>query len=306
MIRAQCSDAMRPVRFISLAVEGPFKPMASANFAGPPKASIRSETVFGDLAMMEFYRNSVAVVNRISGASTWQRQDMGDSNDRLKQARAEAHFTSAAKAAERFGWNESTYRSHENGQTDPVPVEDATKYEDAFKKPRGWILYGEARSRPANVRVSKGGKSGGIREIEPRSGLGGGGISTTEHRRRGQHIDGVKSERWHFPESFMLDELNAPADKLLVSQTRGTSMQPTIFDGERVIIDTRHVLPTPDGIYAIRDRWGMLIVKRLQVLRKGDPPRILIISDEHPHTPEEVGADEIEIVGRVICCLRRL
>jgi len=67
---------------------------------------------------------------------------MGDSNDRLKEARIKAGFTSARSAALRHGWNPSTYASHENGQT-PVPPKAAKEYALKFKTSPGWILTGE-------------------------------------------------------------------------------------------------------------------------------------------------------------------
>lgn len=69
---------------------------------------------------------------------------MGDSNERLREARKRAGYRSAAAAARRFGWTESTYASHENGQT-PVPKEEAVIYAKAFKVRGGasFIVYGD-------------------------------------------------------------------------------------------------------------------------------------------------------------------
>jgi hypothetical protein len=67
---------------------------------------------------------------------------MGDSNDRLKEARENAGFKSARSAALRFNWTPSTYASHENGQT-PVPVAAAEEYALKFGVTAGWILTGE-------------------------------------------------------------------------------------------------------------------------------------------------------------------
>lgn len=67
---------------------------------------------------------------------------MPDSNARLRIARKRAGFTSARQAAIRYGWNLSTYASHENGQT-PVPPEAAKRYAQKFKVPAGWILTGD-------------------------------------------------------------------------------------------------------------------------------------------------------------------
>lgn len=147
----------------------------------------------------------------------------------------------------------------------------------------------------------------GILELDVRAGMGGGGI--TDGRdvvHNGQYVDPVKDEAWHFPSSFLRDELRAPERRIQILETQGDSMAPTIMSGDRVIIDTGHTTPSPDGIYAIRDRFGAIVVKRLQVLRRGEPPIIRIISDNRAHDSEDVGVDEIQIFGRVLWGLKRL
>lgn len=144
-----------------------------------------------------------------------------------------------------------------------------------------------------------------IDELDARAGLGGGGVPTMDVRRDGNHADAVKSDRWKFPPEFLHYELRAPASRLIVLETIGDSMFPTIGPSERVIVDTGHKAPSPDGIYALRDQFGGMIVKRLQVLRRGEPPVVRVISDNPAHDAEEVGLDEIEIIGRVLFGMRR-
>lgn len=67
---------------------------------------------------------------------------MGETGDRLRAARQKAGFRSARAAALKFHWNPSTYASHENGQTDPVPTDAAFEYAQAFKTSPFLILYG--------------------------------------------------------------------------------------------------------------------------------------------------------------------
>lgn len=167
--------------------------------------------------------------------------------------------------------------------------EDGTEYEPEH------VL--EDHARPAN----------GILEIDVRAGLGAGGtLDGREVRHDGDYADPVKPEAWKFPARFMREELRAPESRVIILETDGDSMYPTIGSGERVIVDTGLRIPSPDGIFALRDRFGNIVVKRLQVLRSGEPPRIKIISDNQHHAAEEVGADEIEIVGRVLWGLKRL
>ena len=59
--------------------------------------------------------------------------------DRLRQARIDAGYSSAAEAAQRFGWQESAYRHHENGTRNYGP-DAAKKYGRAFKVKPGWLL----------------------------------------------------------------------------------------------------------------------------------------------------------------------
>src|SRR5580658_3050204 len=145
---------------------------------------------------------------------------------------------------------------------------------------------------------------GQIPELDTRAGLGGGGVPAREVRKDGRHADPVKSEGWLFPASFVREQLHAAPGRLLVLDTTGDSMVPTIASGERVIVDTGHKTPTPDGLYAIRDTFDCIVVKRLQLLRSARPPRVKIISDNANHASEEVPLSELEIVGKVLCSLK--
>jgi transcriptional regulator with XRE-family HTH domain len=145
---------------------------------------------------------------------------------------------------------------------------------------------------------------GQVPELDTRAGLGGGGLPAREMRKEGRHTDPVKSEGWLFPASFVRDQLHTTSARLLVLDTNGDSMAPTILSGERVVIDTAHKTPTPDGLYAIRDSFGYIVVKRLQVMRSARPTRVKIISDNPNHASEEAPLDDLEIVGKVLACLK--
>ncbi len=65
---------------------------------------------------------------------------------RLKFARERAKFESPRSAARAFGWNENTYKSHENGMRAPrgsdlEPV--LRRYARAFKVPWEWLATGK-------------------------------------------------------------------------------------------------------------------------------------------------------------------
>ncbi|MCR6658007.1 MAG: XRE family transcriptional regulator [Asticcacaulis sp.] len=66
--------------------------------------------------------------------------------ERLKWARERSH-SSMRSAANAYGWNENTYKSHEQGirRNDGLVVEDAKKYARAFKVPVDWLLLGTTK-----------------------------------------------------------------------------------------------------------------------------------------------------------------
>lgn len=161
-------------------------------------------------------------------------------------------------------------------------------------------VLGEHRERGEPV----GPPRGQIPELDTRAGLGGGGVPSREVRKDGKHADPVKSEGWLFPPSFVREQLHSAAARLLVLDTSGDSMAPTILSGERVIVDTGHKTPTPDGLYAVRDTFGAIVVKRLQVMRGTKPARVKIISDNPNHNNEEMPLNDLEVVGKVLSCLK--
>jgi transcriptional regulator with XRE-family HTH domain len=125
-------------------------------------------------------------------------------------------------------------------------------------------------------------------------------------RKEGRHTDRVKAEGWVFPASFLRGQLQTTAKQLIVVQVEGDSMAPTIMSGEKVIVDTSHKTPSPDGVYAIRDSFDNIIVRRLQLLRAAQPPRVKVISDNPKHAAEELLLSGVEIVGKALCCLKLL
>ncbi len=159
---------------------------------------------------------------------------------------------------------------------------------------------GEDRGKPFSVES----RAGEALELARHSAVGSVRSACREIRKDGRHSDPIKSERWSFPNIFVKEQLHTSPERLIVIEAEGDSMAPTLSAGDRVIIDTGHKEPTPDGLYAIRDALKSVVVRRLQLLRSARPPRIKIIPDNHNHAPEEVTVGNLEVVGKVICCLK--
>lgn len=148
---------------------------------------------------------------------------------------------------------------------------------------------------------------GGIVEVDARAGTGPGGQIQHAYRRDGDDVltvDAIKHDPWVFPGWFMQNVLRARPEHILALETQGDSMEPTIDPGAVVFIDTRHTRPSPDGVYAIRDRWGSIQVKRLETFGEARS-HIRVVSDKDGRAVS-IPMDEITIVGKVIASWRRL
>src|SRR5690348_5898294 len=125
-------------------------------------------------------------------------------------------------------------------------------------------------------------------------------------RKEGRYVERIKAEDWVFPASFITNELEASAKDLLVIEAEGDAMAPTIMSRDKVVVDTSQKTPSPDGLYAIRDPFDKVIIRRLQLLRAVQPSRIKIISDNPKHAAEEVALSQLDIVGSALCILKLL
>lgn len=147
--------------------------------------------------------------------------------------------------------------------------------------------------------------SNGVVEADTRFAMGAGGhanAATFVYRRNGdsvQSIDAIKPDPWIFPPWFLRAMGARPGD-LMVAESIGDSMRPTIEPGMPLIIDLRHRVPSPDGIYAIRDRWGALQFKRLETSKILGDHTIRVISDNGGHVQVAQTEDDLNIVGRVV------
>lgn len=70
---------------------------------------------------------------------------MKEPGDRLRELRIKKGYETTADAARAFGWNENTYKSHENGERG-IKLAVARKYAAAYGVTPAYILTGEGNS----------------------------------------------------------------------------------------------------------------------------------------------------------------
>lgn len=142
-----------------------------------------------------------------------------------------------------------------------------------------------------------------IPEIDVRAGAGGGGIPMEAFISDGNGgqmaVDGVK-ENWGIPHRFVRNELRSTPSVVRIAEVLGDSMEPVLRSGDRVLIDTNHRSPSPPGVYAVWDGFG-LVIKRVEIVPRSAPTMVRLVSDNSRHASYEVSLEEAQIVGRVIC-----
>ncbi len=185
-------------------------------------------------------------------------------------------------AGPEYAPREHVYDAHDPSDPDPIDP-DAPKTWDSNEGPRGI---------PSDASA----------QIDVTAGMGGGGITIVAEGVPGKSgmtfANDVISDYWRLPPAVM----NIRPRHIAVIPVQGDSMLPTLVEGDYVFVDTRHRFPSPDGVYAIADEFGGIVVKRLELAsRPGSTEKtVRIISDNPKHAPKEWGLDEIQIIGRVM------
>lgn len=95
----------------------------------------------------------------------------------------------------------------------------------------------------------------------------------------------------------------APLDKLVVIEADGPSMEPTIHNGDHLLVDLTQTNPRKDGLYVFE--WdGAVNVKRLTA---NPASRTLSVKSDNPahQSWDNVDPEMVSVVGRVVWIGRR-
>ena len=224
-------------------------------------------------------------------------------HDRLRDLREKAGHATAADFARDNGFEQGTYRSHENGSRG-IRFRAAMAYAgalhpDAADKVALWILDGgpppdQVLLGPGTVPASFEDEYALVPDYDIRASAGDGAIFDSENI-----LDSLAFRR-----QWLRLVTNAPLDQMAVIQAHGDSMEPTIRSGDHLLVDRTDTNPRREGIYVIA--WsGAVNVKRITV---DYAARSLTISSDntvHP-TNQGVSPDDLAVLGRVIWIGRRL
>jgi phage repressor protein C with HTH and peptisase S24 domain len=99
---------------------------------------------------------------------------------------------------------------------------------------------------------------------------------------------------FRFSQRWLRDQGLQP-DRLSAITVRGDSMEPTLRDGDEILVDAT-LRNRRDGIHVVKLD-GALVVKRLDTSRPG---RVVLLSDNEVYPPIDCAHDEVEVIGRVV------
>ncbi len=105
-----------------------------------------------------------------------------------------------------------------------------------------------------------------------------------------------------FPRSWLRQITDTPPELLAFARGRGSSMQPTIQDGDMILIDR-----SLRSVFEQDELWALTVgqiamIKRLRI--RGE--RVTVLSDNDRVPPDDYHHEEINIVGRVTFVGRRV
>lgn len=237
-------------------------------------------------------------INRIPVAAACYPSRMDEDLDtpfaRLRWARAKAGYESAEAFSGKAGLKGVTYRSYENGQV------GFSKHAAHFAKLLGvtadWLIGGgpvpdNAETVLVRKRDSETVASDldlvMVRDVDITYAMGDGSIVADY-----PDVGAVPFDRNFLRRLEVRDE-----DALFVCRGEGYSMEPTIYGGDMVMVDTRrNRITVHDKVWALVVA-GAGLIKRVRPLPDG---RLKIISDNPNLSDEIYDGEDVYIVGKVI------
>lgn len=216
------------------------------------------------------------------------------------------------------GINQTNIYKYLEGKVEQPRGDTVERLAKAVKRPALWLRTGvtergngeENETQFTDALLDKRTEPRIVHEVDTRGGSGGGGMDTFNQERRlssGLTVsqDAIRDD-WGIPDAFLRGQLRMRPAAAWIVEIYGDSMYDpgnpsapgSLFPGDRVIVDTSDLRPSPPGPFAVHDGVG-LVIKLVEVIPTMDPVRLRISSRNPHYPPYEVTEDEARIIGRV-------
>lgn len=108
-----------------------------------------------------------------------------------------------------------------------------------------------------------------------------------------------------YPTESFREAYGVNPSHIRIIPVRGTSMEPELWAGQRVMVDIEDTTPSPPGIFVVWDGLG-LVLKYVEVVANSDPVRVRISSAHQAFKAYERNLGEAFINGRVVGVWKRM
>ena len=98
------------------------------------------------------------------------------------------------------------------------------------------------------------------------------------------------------PRDYLRSLTSTGPDRLAIIRVKGDSMEPTLRDGDIVLVDGAKTSLGFDGLFVVEID-GTLHVKRLA--RSGKPNVVRVLSDNQLYPPVEYASGDVRVIGKV-------
>lgn len=215
--------------------------------------------------------------------------------DRIRTARKQRGLTQEALSRSIGLETQSALSRYESDEREPT-LETIKKIARALDVTQSWILFGTdpaLESDPSLPVASAPDDYISIARFDAAFSAGGGAVLDPNTQPLGYQL---------FEKAWLHAITKASPNDLAVVRVRGDSMEPTLSDGDWVLMDRTASALSQEGVYAIQvgdSAW----IKRLSL--NFAARKIRIISDNSFYDPQEVDEADIYIVGRIIAIVAR-
>lgn len=211
---------------------------------------------------------------------------------KLKKLRNAADL-SQTELANRLGLSRNAIAKWESGESSPNE-DNLERLAIIYRVPVSELEGNSAFDGKQNVDLL-GGSLMLIKELDLKVSAGGGAIIDSEE---------LKAS-WPFPKSYAKEVLGLQQGNASIVEVMGDSMEPTLYAGDRIIVNQLSTNPSQPGVFVIFDG-GETVVKRIEKIPNGDGGQVKLISDNPLHGDYVVDAEAVKIVGRVACIIRKV
>lgn len=128
----------------------------------------------------------------------------------------------------------------------------------------------------------------------------GGGLLGTSERGRA-----ATAQAMPFPDKILKNELCGTPQDFLWADIAGDAMAPWLENGDRVLIDTRVTRPVEPAIFGVDEGIGP-VARWIEPVGGCDPPTYRVRCEDRGLPCNEIAADRIRIIGRIVWFSRRM